>query len=282
MMDKSYHLKPQNDKLCIIETMNHSTSKPLVSVIVLTYNREKFIGEAIKSVLAQSYQNFELIIIDDGSTDNTPVVVNGFLDQRLRYIRHEANAGLLKRRQESLTYVKGKYIAILDSDDVWLNTSKLDKQVEYLEDHPEYSLLGTFVRLIDDTGQSLGEVLNATEDKTLRRRSLHNNQFAHSSVLIRTSAVEKTAGYRFKLAEDFDLFLQLGQVGLMAILPEVMTSYRVHGKSASHHRLAMIECALEILKTHRNHYPHFYYGYIKYYLYALLLKIRGISARLAN
>jgi len=254
--------------------MPSSDLEPLVSVLVLTYNRETFIREAIVSVLNQSYQNFELIIIDDGSTDNTPKIVGDFNDSRLRYIRHEINAGLLVRRQESLNYVNGKYIAILDSDDLWLDTSKLAKQVTYLEQHPEHSFVGTFTRLIDEAGNNLGEVRNPTTDQALRRQSLHNNQFAHSSVLIRTSAIKKTAGYRFKLAEDFDLFLQLGQVGLMTNLPEVMTGYRVHSRSASHQRLAMIKCALKIIKTHRHNYPHFYYGYIKYYLYSLILRLR--------
>ena len=84
--------------------------RPLVSILILTYNRGHYIGEAITSVLAQTYPNFELIIIDDGSTDNTTQIVSNFTDERIKYIKHENNAGLFARRKESLSYVTGNML----------------------------------------------------------------------------------------------------------------------------------------------------------------------------
>ena len=99
----------------------NSFNSPLVSVLMPTYNRAHYIREALSSVLMQSYKNFELIILDDGSTDDTEKVVIEFNDSRIKYVKDSVNRGIVYRRNESLKLAKGKYLAILDSDDVWLS-----------------------------------------------------------------------------------------------------------------------------------------------------------------
>ncbi len=249
----------------------------LVSILMLTYNRAHFISEAILSVLAQTYQNWELFIIDDGSTDTTSEIVGRFSDPRIHYIQHKENAGLLKRRQESLTYVTSTYVAVLDSDDVWLEPEKLEKQVAYLETNEKAVLVGTALIRLDEHGRKIGETRYETSDARIRAKLLIRNQFAHSSVLMRASAVTKTAGYRFPLAEDLDLFLQLGQLGTLANLPEPMTGYRVHNESETNRRSALLTNILTIICAYKNTYPGYYLSYAKYSLYRLLIKFCKFS-----
>lgn len=248
-----------------------SPIKTLVSILMLTYNRARYIDEAIRSVTKQSYQNWELIIIDDGSTDQTEEIVRAYTDPRIRYIKHESNHGLLVRRQESLTYATGDYIAVLDSDDVWLDQEKLSQQVGYLENHPECVLVGTAITHLNQAGEPVGSKHYALEDTAIRAQILIRNQFAHSSVLMRTSAVKQTAGYRYPLAEDLDLFLQLGHLGTFANLPSALTGYRVHAGTASSRKQEMIKTVLAITKLHRNQYPGYYLCFLKYRLSALFL-----------
>lgn len=237
-------------------TTTQIKSKPLVSILMLTYNRAHYIEEAIAGVVNQTYQNWELIIIDDGSTDNTASVVQKFQEPRIRYIKHTENAGLHARRHESLTYIKGKYIAVLDSDDYWTSADKLEKQVEFLESEPECVVVGTFATLIDSTGEKIGQSKFATADRQIRNHILLRNQFVHSAVMFRTEAVEKTGGYQPILAEDMELILQLGKHGTLANIPQYFTAHRVHKKSANDHGKNMLNAVRSIIYKHRNNYPY--------------------------
>lgn len=245
--------------------MNYVADEPLVSILMLTYNRAHFLPEAVSSVLAQSYKNFELIIIDDGSTDTTPAAVADFTDERIRYIRHEQNKGLHARRRESLTYVTGTYVAVLDSDDSWHDSEKLARQVSFLEEHSEHVLVGTFTKLIDARGQFLKEDRFEVDDQHIRKTILTRNQFTHSAVLIRSEALAKTNGYQPTLAEDLEIFLQLGTVGKFANLPAFLTSHRIHENSENDRGINMASAVHEIIKKHRYNYPNFVHALIKSY-----------------
>jgi glycosyltransferase involved in cell wall biosynthesis len=248
---------------------------PLVSIIMLTYNRANYIGEAIKSVFAQTYQNWELIILDDGSTDNTAEIVAGFADPRLRYIKDRVNKGLFTRRCESLTYAQGKYIAILDSDDIWIQTDKLERQVNFLEAEETYALVGTAITVINKDGLEIAKNTYHTSDSKIRKNILRRNQFANSSVLIRNAMLKKTAGYRsFAMAEDLELFLQLGQVGKFANLKEYTTAYRVHGGNISLSKLKLIPYILAVIKLHKHTYPGYCSAWLKFTLYKLFLVLK--------
>ncbi|HMO77664.1 MAG TPA: glycosyltransferase [Candidatus Paceibacterota bacterium] len=247
--------------------------EPLVSVLMLTYNRGHFLSEAISSVLSQTYQNFELVIIDDGSTDNSENVIQGFADKRLRYIKHEKNAGLFARRKESLSYVTGKYVAVIDSDDVWIDKEKLTKQVESIETNASLAVVGTQTRLINRDGKKIKDYFYETTDKAIRRKILVRNQFTHSAVLMRAAALEKTQGYQPTLAEDLDLFLQLGHFGEFKNLPIIATAHRVHDASENDHGSKMSTAVLAIIKKRHLGYPG--------YLFALLLgQLRLLKHRL--
>jgi glycosyltransferase involved in cell wall biosynthesis len=248
---------------------------PTVSILMLTYNRADYIGTAIKSVLAQTYQNFELIILDDGSTDETAGIVASFKDPRIQYHADTVNRGLIYRRAESLTYATGTYVAILDSDDIWTSNDKLATQVTFLEANPDCAVVGTQITLIDSTGVTFGSNSYALTDTAIRNVILTRNQFAHSSVLIRQSLLAKTDGYRpLPAAEDLDLFLQLGQYGTLANLPDTMFAYRVHNKGESAHKAKVLRSVLQVIKSHRHEYPNYFKGYVKYSVMLLLTHIR--------
>lgn len=232
---------------------------------MLTYNRAHFLREAINSVLTQSYQNLELIIIDDGSTDATYSVIGEFSDPRIRYIQHTDNQGLTMRRKESLTHAQGVYTAVLDSDDIWTDSEKIEAQIHYMEEHPHCAVIGTFIALIDEYGKTIGNNHYKTTDASIRSHILVRNQFAHSCVLMRTSHIRKTAGYQdFPIGEDLDLFLQLGTVGTFANLPLETTAYRIHTNKASGKRSTVARAVLAIIKKHKDAYPNYLLARIKY------------------
>jgi len=251
------------------------STQPLVSIIMLTYNRAPYIALALESALAQTYQNWELIILDDGSTDNTEVIVTPYLnDTRISYKKDSVNKGLFARRHESLSYPTGTYIAILDSDDIWSDPTKLEKQVAFMESHPECAVVGTFITLIDQHGTEFGRNTYYTEDADIRRTLLTRNQFANSSVLMRESAVAKTAGYRnFAPCEDLELFLQLGQFGTFANLSEYMLAYRIHPGGESTRKVKVARCVLALAPFHRHHYPGYWHIVIKMNVLIILAKL---------
>ncbi len=231
-------------------------TQPLVSILMLTYNRANFLPEAIESVLHQTCSDWELVIIDDGSTDGTKDLIASYTDPRIRYIRHEDNAGLFVRRTESLSYATGVYTAILDSDDYWPSENKLTEQVAFLDINPEYVIVGTQAELIDAEGKNLGSYQVATTDTDIRNRILRRNQFIHSSLLIRTETLKETDGYQPTLAEDLELVLQLGKHGKLANLPLPHTAHREHADSQNDHGIKMARGVDWIIARHAYAYPH--------------------------
>lgn len=249
---------------------------PLVSIIMLTYNRANYIAQAIESVLAQTYQQWELLILDDGSTDNTAVIVSQYSDSRIQYLFDPINKGLALKRYESLKQCRGVYVAILDSDDKWIDVTKLDSQVTYLNNHPTCVVVGTQINLIDESGNSLGTNTYLRDDTAIRNAILVRNQFAHSSVMMRKSFLDKTSGYqKLSASEDLDLYLRLGQLGTFANLPETMLAYRIHKKSASANKIKILQGVLRTIKTYRQQYPHYQKAYLKFSMMLFFAKIRN-------
>jgi glycosyltransferase involved in cell wall biosynthesis len=255
-----------------------SHNDPLVSIIMLTYNRANYIELAISSVLSQTYQNWELWVLDDGSTDNTPEVMKRYNDDsRIKYIQDPVNKGLGRKRLESLSFPTGPYIAIVDSDDMWIDNTKLAAQVAHLESNPLCAVVGTQITLIDAEGTQFGTGNYRLDDKSIRNKILVRNQFAHSSVMMRKRMVDQTAGYRadFAPSEDLDLFLQLGQFGTFANLSDTMLAYRVHKKGESSLKSKVVRVVLLALETHKSEYPNYLLAHLKFTLILLVAKLRG-------
>lgn len=205
---------------------------PLVSVILSTYNDEKYIHETISSVLTQTYHNFEFIIWNDGSTDETEKAVMAFQDPRIKYFYHD-NTGIGKARFMATAEARGKYIAVIDGDDIWMPT-RLAECVKFMETHKEYVLVCTQAFYINENGNLIGESFSVTTDYNIRKR-FPLNVITHSSTLFSKEAYDSVGGYAgLRQGLDQLLFMRMAKVGKMKMLNRTLVKYRVHHSSISH------------------------------------------------
>lgn len=206
-------------------------SSARVSVLMPVRNGERWLEAAIASVLVQTFSDFELLVIDDGSTDRTPDIVaaGAKSDARLRPIRQDA-LGLVAALNRGIAEASGELIARLDADDL-ASPERLQTQVAAMDESPRLDLVGSWAETIDENGAAIGRLTPPFEPWTLRDILLRTNPFIHSSIMMRTEAVRAVGGYRaaFEAAEDYDLWLRLSEKGDIAILPQVLVRYREHG-----------------------------------------------------
>ena len=213
------------------------TNLPLVSVIMPVYNGEQYLVQAIKSILEQSYKNFEFIIIDDGSKDSSGEIMAEFerFDSRICVIRFPHNQGLISALNHGIEISQGKYIARMDADDVSLS-GRLSKQVDYMESHPEIGLLGCGMRYMQEDGTLQNIPLVIQSDLLIRWYILFENPFFHSTVMLRRSIMEKFV-LRYNPsalhAEDYELWSRMLLHTKGENLAEVLLYYRLHPASIS-------------------------------------------------
>ncbi len=201
-----------------------------------TFNTGKYIRQAIDSIVNQTYQDFELIIVDDGSTDNTRHIVNKYCaqhPQKIQYI-YQDNAGSSKARNVGIKASRGEYIAILDSDDISL-PQRLQKQVEFLDQNPDIALLGTGGWIINEQNQILTTFKILTDSQMIKKQLIRRNQFIHSSVMFRKICMEKYGFYREELAysQDYELYLRLSAHYNFANLADLLCKWRLSLSSIS-------------------------------------------------
>ena len=211
--------------------------EPLVSVIIPVYNGENFVGETIQSVLDQTYQNMEIIILDDASTDHSRKIIDSFKDIRIKTIFCEENHNICYTGNIGFREAKGKYVALIGHDDLW-KPDKLEKQVAFLEEHPAYSACFTWVDVIDDDGnianrkcRSIYEgfcIDNEPENQRLEKLFFQGNFLCAPSACIRKTLLDKVGGYRYALLQlqDFDLWMRLFLFGPAFIMKEKLVFYR--------------------------------------------------------
>lgn len=233
---------------------------PKISIIMITRNRASFLPQAIKNAQNQSFADWELIISDDDSNDATGAILTQVtaIDGRIKYHKNAPVLGVSGNRNKALSLAKGEYAAVLDSDDFWLDKDKLQKQYTFLENNPDYVLIGSNIKIIDEKGNFIKETTFATEDIEIRKKILKDNQIPHSTTLIRVESIKKVSGYDNKLScvEDLDLFLKLGQLGKFKNLPEITTVYTRHTGGYSHQRkLAMAWNHFKIVCKNFGQYP---------------------------
>ncbi|MDQ3021681.1 MAG: glycosyltransferase family 2 protein [Bacteroidota bacterium] len=244
---------------------------PLVSVIIPTYNRVDMLEKAIESVFEQSFCDWELIIIDDASTDETQEKM-GELDakeEKIRYMRipRIINKGISEYLNIGLRSARGKYIARIDDDDYWCHKDKLKKQIEFMENNPEYVVVGGGVILVDEKGDELFRYLKKETDEEIRGFALFSNPFTHATVLFRKDIALKLGGYKnIKHVEDMELWLRMGKVGKLHNLKEYFITYMTAGQNKSFtHQRENSKTVLEVLKMHKDDYPNFYKAYLLNY-----------------
>lgn len=226
-------------------------SVPGISVVMSVHNCERYVAEAIQSILVQTRGDFEFIILDDGSTDRCWEIITEYasLDNRIRALRR-AHAGLTTRLNQGLQLARGKYVARMDADDVSL-PERFERQTAHLGDHPECVVLGTHVERIDSEGLPIDTVIyplsHEAIDRALLGRPKDGPTIAHPSVMMRRQAVLAAGGYRaeFVAAQDRDLWLRMAERGKLANLPRPLVKYRCHLGSVTSERLAVQrECSL--------------------------------------
>ena len=202
-------------------------SIPAVSVLMSVRDGMPWVRDAVTSVLAQTAADLELVVIDDGSTDDTPGVLAAFRDPRLR-VERRAGAGLTRSLVRALELARAPLVARLDADDVAL-PDRLERQRRVLDDHPEIGLLGTGAREIDVEGREIRVVRPPVDDESIRRALIRANPFVHSSVMLRRAVLDQVGGYdvSFPVAQDYDLWMRLASITRLANLAEPLVIRRL-------------------------------------------------------
>lgn len=209
---------------------------PLISVVMVIRNVERYLAEAIESVLQQTFRDFEFIIVDFGSSDRSKQIAAGYAagDKRIRLSEVPA-CSYIEAKISACTLPAGRYIAIQDADDVSL-PERLEAEADFMERHLEVGLLGGAVQWIDSHGKALKTTENyPTEDSEIREELRVRNTFWHPTVLMRREAYVRVGGYRaaFVQSDDYDLWLRMSEQYKCANLSEKVLKYRVHSQQLS-------------------------------------------------
>ncbi|MDO7135393.1 glycosyltransferase family 2 protein [Algibacter lectus] len=207
------------------------TNKPLITVLIPTYNCDQYVKQAVQSILEQTYTNFECIIIDDCSTDGTVDIIKTFNDPRINLIVKPKNSGYTNSLNFGLTIAKGKYIARMDGDDISLS-NRFEKQVYVLEQNDDMVVCGSIFRIIDTE-----TIIQAPEyQEQIKTGLLKDSCIGHPTAMIKLSVLQQhNINYNkaYEPAEDYDLWVRLSQVGQLHNIQEVLFLYRVHDNQVS-------------------------------------------------
>jgi len=235
-------------------TISSETSgmAPAVSVIIPTYNRAHLVGRAIRSVLNQTYQDFEIIVVDDGSTDNTEEVVKSFNDPRIRYIRHEKNRGGSAARNTGIRAARGEYIAFLDSDDEWLPT-KLEKQIELLETAPAIGAVYSGYVVIQE-GRPLELYRPKRAGNLYPDLLIYNFTGPCSTYVIRRECLKAVGYFDVNLPshQDYDLWIRISKRYSIGYVPDILVRWHRHfGESIGGNVVSQLEGLQRLIEKYK-------------------------------
>jgi glycosyltransferase involved in cell wall biosynthesis len=217
------------------------------------YNGERYLRQAVQSVLGQTLSDFELVIIDDGSTDGSAGLLREFLDPRIRIITNPRNEGLTRCLIRGCGEARGKYIARMDADDISY-PQRFEKQVEFLEAHPDHAVVGCRCHYVDSGGEIQNTSGHFLEDDEIKKDVWRRSPIVHGSAMFVRECLLECGGYReiFRCAQDYDLWLRLVGNYKMANLPDVLYGYRYHRSSITLQRLYLqsqfVELARELAR----------------------------------
>lgn len=227
---------------------------PLISVVMPVYNAGRYLAEAMDSILAQTLRDFEFVCVDDGSTDDSPAILKDFAgrDARVRIISRP-NTGVWKALNDGIEVSRGQLIARMDADDFSL-PARFEKQVAFLNQHPDVVAVGCPVLIVDAEGAPLREMPDPSrwthEEIDTAHLTGGGQVFYHSALLFRRAALDQVGLYRnWPAAQDLDLFLRLAEIGKLANVREVLLKYRQHMGSVGHAKMArQLEMCREIVR----------------------------------
>jgi glycosyltransferase involved in cell wall biosynthesis len=244
-----------------------SENAPQISIIVPTYNRVGLLGRALQSIIDQSFVNWEVIVVNDASTDGTKEYLDALAaaELRVRSVHHERNyyPDISRSLNEAMGIARGKYIARLDDDDYWCDPDKLAKQTAFLDAHPDCVLTGGGTIVIDENDKERFRYLKIESDKAIRDKALFANPFTHSTVMFRRDVALVCGGYgNFKNAEDWELWLNMGTHGTFYNFQEYFVRYLMIESSKTFlFKRSQSREILKIIIAHRHQYPHFIGAY---------------------
>jgi glycosyltransferase involved in cell wall biosynthesis len=222
---------------------------PAISVIIPTFNRAHFVGDAIRSILHQTFPDFELLVVDDGSTDGTADLVRAIKDVRVKLISHDRNRGIPAARNTGLDHARGHFIAWLDSDDVSRPT-RLEEQLHYLYRHPKIEMIGACAGKITPEGaHRTGIRVPPLTPEAVSAWLLFRSAFQQSSIMGRATTL-KSFRYReeFPVCEDLDVFIRIASVHRSLNLPRILIDRRIHeGQSIRTHSEAVSDRSVALL-----------------------------------
>ncbi|MDE2058362.1 MAG: glycosyltransferase family 2 protein [candidate division NC10 bacterium] len=227
-------------------------TSPRVTVLIPVHNREQHVAAAIESILAQSFTDFELLLIDDGSTDGSVGIMRSYTaDPRVRLACNAHNLGIPRTRNRGIDLARGEYIAMLDSDD-WAYPTRLEKQVAFLDRHSDFAVVGAWATEMDENGRSLRRVkILPVLPGELQSRLLFTSCHHHSSIMARTAVLQE---YRYReqnaVCEDVDLFVRLARKYKLGNLPTILLRRRVHASGITREKAQLVkEKNLEIISA---------------------------------
>ena len=234
-------------------SMDGQTSSPLVTVLMPIHNGEAFVADALESILEQTFRDFEFLIIDDGSTDESVKIIERYGDPRIRLVCNDERIALIRTLNRGLELARGKYVARMDADDVSL-PERLERQVAFMEATPAVGACGTWVTTIGDGDGSVWQYQYPEGADDIRCRLLFHTAIVHPSVCIRRDVY---ARHHFRFdeaylhAEDYELWCRVSEVLPLANLGSVLLRYRVHAGSVSRQHQAVQESTVRRIHRER-------------------------------
>lgn len=221
---------------------------PKISVIMPAYNAEKYIAEAIDSILGQTFTDFELIILNDHSSDRTEEIILSYKDPRIVYVKNEQNLGVAGTLNRGLDMAKGEYIARMDADDISL-PERFAKQAALLDECPRIAVVGCSIELFDDGGTFERRYFSTNPDQ-MKVDMFFSSGLAHPSVMMRTSMIRELGDYdrNFEGLEDYELWCRVSEKYSVTTLPELLFRYRVHGGQVTKNPSPKYQARMETLR----------------------------------
>jgi len=212
---------------------------PKVSVVMSVFNGEKYLREAMDSILTQTFTDFEFIIINDGSTDRTREILESYVDPRIR-LYHQQNMGLTKSLNKGLSFAKGDYLARQDGDDISY-PERLSYQVNFLDSNKNIGLIGTFASFINSKGEEFNIWKPPWEHEGIKKHLMITNCFCHGSVMFRKDCLDTVGYYRekFKYSQDYDLWIRISEQYRVANINEILYKNRRSSSTITRKRLPL-------------------------------------------
>ena len=231
-------------------------NRPKVSVVMSVFNNEKFLKEAIDSILNQTFTDFEFIIVNDGSTDNTRNIIQNYSDNRIKLLNNISNLGISRAANIGIKAACGIYIARQDADDISM-PERLEKEVLFLDHNKNIALVGAYYYMINEKGKILKIIKPLTESEEIKCNLLNDNQFGQGSVMFRVKCIKEVGYYReeFDLVGDYDLWLRISEIFDLANIPEPLFKWRININSISVRKKVLQDryalLAIELAKERR-------------------------------